>query len=66
MAGLPAVEGMALREAGEHRGRYASEATGMTLLTAVAIVLFVSLSVLYLVVVFDGYFERRESRRRNP
>ena len=66
MAGLPAVEGMALREAGEHRGRYASEATGMTLHHRCRNCAIRHAAILYLVVVFDGYFERRESRRRNP
>jgi hypothetical protein len=37
----------------------------ITLLTAVAFVLAVTLSILYLVVMFVGYADRRESRRRN-
>ena len=37
----------------------------MTLLTAVALVTLAVLIVVYLVVVFSGWADRRESRRRN-
>jgi hypothetical protein len=38
----------------------------MTLLTAALIVFAIAFSVGYLIVVFDGWLERRDARRRNP